>query len=178
MHLKKLFLFTISSLALLLLTPTSADAKTWHYSVTPSNSFSHKTYAQAYMYGNYEYMELYKTKQHAQTQDTDTGQIISNSKKFYARKTSSKQVYEVIYQHKYYYMNTNDTRLYRYNTWRSGHKLISTVKPNQPSKVMLKAKTHVYRSQYWLYDYSGQNLPLYNWYRLADTGKWVVDASK
>jgi len=178
LYLKKLLLFTISSLALLLLTPTNADAKTWHYSVTPSNSFSHKAYAQAYMYGNYEYMELYKTKQHAQTQDTDTGQIISNSKKFYARKTSSKQVYEVIYQHKYYYMNTNDTRLYRYNTWRSGHKLISTVKPNQPSKVMLKAKTHVYRSQYWLYDYSGQDLPLYNWYRLADTGKWVIDASK
>ncbi|WP_341779942.1 hypothetical protein [Levilactobacillus sp. HBUAS70063] len=178
MMIKKLVLLFTAAIALLLVSPGQAAAKTWHYSVTPSNSFSRQTFARAFMYGNHEFMELYRTKDNAVHRTSDTGKTISNRQVFYARKTANKRVYEIIYQKTYYYMNTYDTHLYRYNTWRSGKKLISTVKPNQPSKVMLKAKTHVYRNQYWLYNYSGQNLPAYLWYRLASNGKWVINYEK
>lgn len=158
--------------------PTQANAKTWHYKATSSNSFSKTKFNKAFMYGNYEYMELYKTASNAKKQESDTGKVISNSKSFTARKTSSSKIYEVIYSGKHYFMNTNDTHLYRYNTWRSGHKLISTVKPTQKSKVMLKAHTHFYKSQYWLYNYSGKTVPSYNWYKLSKKGNWYVDYSK
>lgn len=175
MTLKKFGLLVTAMIALFFLIPSQAEAKTWHYAVTPANSFSHKTFARAFMYGNYEYMKLYKSATTAKHQKTATGRVISNQKVFYARKTADKKVYEVIYQKKYYYMNTHDTHLYRYNTWRSGHKLVSTVKPNHPSQVMLKAKTHVYPSQYWLYNYGGRDTPLYDWYRLANSGHWIID---
>ncbi|HJE86845.1 hypothetical protein KB236_05600 [Levilactobacillus brevis] len=178
MTIKKLLVALTAAITLLLVSPGQASAKTWHYAVTPSNSFSTKTFARAFMYGNHEFMELYQAKRNAVHRTPDSGRTISNRQVFYARKTANKHVYEIIYQKKYYYMNTYDTHLYRYNTWRSGHKLISTVKPNQPKKVMLKAKTHVYRNQYWLYNYSGQNSPAYLRYRLADSGKWVIHYEK
>ncbi|NLR10285.1 MULTISPECIES: hypothetical protein [Lactobacillaceae] len=178
MTVKKFSLLLTLAIAFLLIIPSPAAAKTWRYSVTPSNAFSTKSFARAFMYGNREFMALYKTKSNASHRTSATNRVLTNQKVFYARKTANHQVYEVIYQKHYYYVNTYDSHLYRYNTWRSGHKLISTVKPNQPSKVMLKAKTHVYRNQYWLYSFSGQNTPTYLWYRLANNGNWVINYAK
>ena len=180
MRLKQKFIIAGLTIAFLGLSqvPTQASAKTWHYTEASSNSFSKKKFNKAFIYGYHEYTNLYKTVPSAKKQEPDTIKIITTSKSFTAKKTSSNKVFEVIYSGNHYFMNTSDTRLYRYNTWRSGHKLISTVKPTQKNKVVLKAHTHFRKSQHWLYKHSDNNISSYTWYRLSKKGNWYVDHSK
>lgn len=178
MRIRRILLIISTIIAILALASSSASAKTWHYKTTTANTFSRTTFHQGFIYGHYDYMELYKTAQNAKKQYSDTGKVIDQRHSFTARRTVNKKIYEIIYKKRHYFMNTNDTYLYRYNTWRSGHKLISTVKPTEQNKVVLKAHTHFYRSQYWLYNYGGQEVSVYNWYKLSKKGHWVIDYLK
>lgn len=179
MHIKTILGALVVGLSLGGLTNVSTtQAKTWHYKVTKSNQFSTTHYSRAFMYGGEynDFTTLYKTATDAQKEENSYTIFSDNdhNRTFYARKISgNSKVMQFKYQGKAYYVNLNDAHLYRYNTWRSGHKLISTVKPTSKN-VVLKAKTHVYTSQPWVFNYGSKFTPVYNWYKLSSKGNWYV----
>lgn len=157
---------------------TSAQAKTWHYKVTKSNQFSYSHFDRAFMYGGEfnDIMTLYKTAKNAYHEEDSYANFSDSdhNRTYYARKVKGySSVMQLKYARNIYFVNLKDAHLYRYNTWRSGHKLISLVKPTS-KHAFLKAKTHVYLSQPWVYNYGDKLNPFYDWYKLSKKGNWYV----
>lgn len=178
MKLKSALLTGLAALSLGAVSATTAQAKTWHYRCTASNSFSYSTYHQAFMYGG-EYdsiMTLYHSAKDAYHEENSYTNFSDNdhNRTYYARKVQGySSVMQLKYGNKAYYVNLKDAHLYRYNAWRSGHKIVSFVKPTS-KHVLLKAKTNVYASQPWAYNYGGKMDPYYDWYKLSKKGNWYV----
>ncbi len=176
MHIRTVLGALVVGLSLGGLTSVStAQAKTWHYKVTKSNQFSTTHYSRAFMYGgdNDDFVWLYDTAKGANEKDPfHTVNILSDTNRnltYYAKKntTYKGRVANLKYHSRVFYINLKDVHLRRYNTWRSGHKLISLSKPTHPSYIMLKAKTHVYQNQEWLYNYGSSYDGYYLHYRLS-----------
>lgn len=162
-------------------TAVTAQAKTWHYHVTTSNSFSTSSYHRAYLYGgrNDQFVSLYTTAKAANSQDSthyhSNFSDFGRNKTYYAEKAKGySRVYKLKYKSKAYYMNTKDAGVYRYNAWRSGSKIVSFAKPTNTSYVMLKAKNKFNKSQPWYYNYGGKANPIYNKYQLSSKGNWYI----
>ncbi|MCH5463311.1 hypothetical protein HC026_09860 [Lactobacillus sp. LC28-10] len=178
MKIKVALLTGLAALSLGAVSSTNAQAKTLKYRTTSSNSFSYTTYHQAFMRNgeDEDFMSLYTTADGAENDDSETFvdnfEDFDQNRVYYARKVSGySDVMQFKYRSKSYYVNLNDAHLYRYNAWRSGHKIVSTVSPNS-KYAMLKAHTHVYSSQPWYYNYGDQLNPSYSTYKLSKKGHW------
>ncbi|MTV82530.1 hypothetical protein [Secundilactobacillus folii] len=163
----------------------TAQAKSWHYKTTSSNAFSTKKFNRAYMYrGRHDdFANLYSSARTASTENV-AGFVynfsdIYRNKTYYARKnTTYKGVYDFKYKGHVYYVNLKDVKFYRFNTWRSGKKLISFAKPNNASYVMLKKGSHFNKHLPWYWMYAGSKSNLANIYKLSTKGNWYKAGSK
>lgn len=185
MKFKRILGVFLATVFVFMVSTTQANAKILKYRTTSSNSFSYKTYHQAFMYGGYEGRDtqLYTTlwaAAHPTTAASVSGfyGVFSDpgyEKTFYARKVKGyPKVMQLKYGKNTWYVSLLDANLYRYNTWRSGHKLISLLPPTDKKHVMLKAHTHVYSSQPWWYNWAFKAHPYYDKYRYSSSHGWYV----
>lgn len=185
--LKTAFLLIAATLGLGLATTSHAQAKVLKYRTTSSNAFSYTKYHQAFMYGGREGKStlLFKTKfaanadfdnfytKYTKTQQNQIldayGPVFNDGlahKVFYARKVKGyPKLMQLKIGKKTWYTFLLDAKFYRYNTWRSGHKIKSLLPPTDKKHIMLKAKTHVYSSQPWVENWAFKQNPGYTWYR-------------
>lgn len=178
MNLKTMLLTGAAALTVGVLSTTTAQAKTLKYRSTSSNSFSYTTFHQAFMYGgkNDDYTELFKSAKTANNEDYDGYYTLfsdtDHNRTYYARKLKGySHVMQLKYAGHIYYVNTKEAGLYRYNAWRSGHKIVSFVKPTS-KHVLLKAHTHVYSTQPWLYNAGDKLTPYYEHFKVSKKGNW------
>lgn len=158
----------------------TVEAKSWHYHITSSNSFSSTHYNRAFLYGGYDTsLDLYSSANAAKSQNDYYYEVSlsddTRDQTYYAKRIAGfSNVYQVRWDGKTYYGKTGETKFYRYNTWRSGHKLISLVKPTNTKYIMLKAHTHFHKSQLWYYNYMNKVQPDYMKYKLSKHNTWKL----